>query len=121
MAEIKPKKQRGGSRPGAGRRKSEKTPDVRDKGSAARILDALNRPAHSSDSFEVQRFRAIENSSAGMSLDLRKYLYDKRDGKAVHTVNHLHNKPIEHNVTHTLSERFRIAMEKGEKRVASIR
>ena len=53
-----------------------------------------------------------------MSLDLRKYLYDKRDGKAVHTVNHLHDKPLEMTVTHTLSERMRIAMEKAEKRVS---
>ena len=34
------------------------------------------------------------------------------------TVNHLHDKPIEHHVTHTLSERFRIALEKAEKRVS---
>jgi hypothetical protein len=34
-------------------------------------------------------------------------------------VNHLHDKPIEHTVTHTLSERFRIALEKAEKRASS--
>jgi hypothetical protein len=51
------------------------------------------------------------------SLDLRKWLYDKRDGKSVQTVNHVHDKPLEMTVTHTLTERFRIAMEKAELRV----
>jgi hypothetical protein len=110
---------RGGARSGAGRRKVERAPGVRDKNAADRILQALNRPAHSSDPYEVQRFRAIDNAGAGLSLDLRKYLYDKRDGKAIHTVNHLHDKPIDVNVKHSLSERFRMAMEKAEKRVSN--
>jgi hypothetical protein len=109
---------RGGKRPNSGPKAKPKAPDVRDRGAAAKILEALNRPAHSGDSFEVQRFRAIDNAGCGYSLDLRKYLYDKRDGKAVHTINHLHDKPLEMNVTHTLSERMRIAMEKAEKRVS---
>jgi hypothetical protein len=103
---------RGGARPNSGPKPKPKVPGVRDKNAAAGILEALNRPAHSGDSFEVQRFRAIDNSGPGMSLDLRKYLYDKRDGKAVHTVNHLHDKPIEMNVNLVLSE----AIQKARKR-----
>ena len=54
-------------------------------------------------------------------MNLLKYLEDRSLGRPMDTVNHIHSKPIEHNVTHTLSERFRIAMEKGEKRVVAIR
>lgn len=111
----------GGSRPGAGRKKKERLPNVGDKSAAARILEALNRPAHSSDSYETQCFRAIDNAGPRESADLRKWLYDKRDGKAVHTVNHLHDKPQEHLVTLNLSERLRIAMEKATKRVSDLR
>lgn len=46
-------------------------------------------------------------------------LMEKRDGKAMHTVNHLHDKPIEHNHTIELGERMRLAMEKAEKRVGA--
>jgi hypothetical protein len=67
-------------------------------------------------SFEVQGW-ALLWFAVRTALETRKYLYDKAKGKAVITVNHLHDKPIEHNVTYTLGERFRIAMEKAEKRV----
>jgi hypothetical protein len=50
--------------------------------------------------------------------NLLHYLEDRAYGKPVDTVNHLHDKPLELSVTHTLSERFRIAMEKAEKRVS---
>lgn len=42
---------------------------------------------------------------------------EKRDGLPMRTVNHLHDKPQEHLVTHTISERWRIALEKAEARV----
>jgi len=54
-------------------------------------------------------------------INLLHYLEDRAFGKAVQTVNHLHDKPIEHNVTMNLSERFRIAMEKAQKRVSDLR
>jgi len=111
---------RGGKRANSGPKRKEKPPEVRDRSAAARIIDALNRPADN-DSYEIQRFRAIDNAGPRESSDLRKWLYDKRDGKAVHTVNHLHDKPIEHSITLNLSERFRIAMQKAEKRVSDLR
>lgn len=71
-------------------------------------------------SFELQGWAPLWFSPR-TALEARKYLHDKSEGKAVQTLNHLHDKPIEHNVTHTLSERFRIAMEKAEKRVSGRR
>ncbi len=112
---------RGGARPNSGPKPKPKIPQVQDRSAAAKMLEALNRPADSKDTYEIKMWRAIDNEGPRESLDLRKYLYDKRDGKAVHTVNHLHDKPIEHTVTHTLSERFKIAMEKAEKRVSGKR
>lgn len=109
---------RGGARPGAGRKAKPKVPQVADKNAAAKLLEALNREERSDDSHEIKQLRIIDSAGARESLDLRKYLYDKRDGKAVHTVNHLHDKPLEMNINHTISERMRMALEKAEKRVS---
>ena len=46
-------------------------------------------------------------------LDARKYLTDKRDGKAVHNVNHIHDKPIELNVNLELGERLAAARKRA--------
>jgi len=111
---------RGGARPGAGRKKKP-TPEVvqvRQKDHAAQLLAALNRPASEKDSYEVQKFRLIDDAGVTESSNLRKWLYDKRDGLPVRTVNHLHDKPLEMNVNFTLSEKMRAAMEKAEKRVS---
>lgn len=111
---------RGGARPGAGRKPKPKLPKVDTKNRAIELLEALNRPAKPSDSYEIQAWRVLtEANDLRIRLDARTRLDDKAFGKAVHTVNHLHDKPIEMNVTHSLSERFRIAMEKAEKRVSS--
>jgi hypothetical protein len=95
---------RGGKRPGAGRKPKPKIESPVDRTAAARLLDALNRPPKSNDSVEVAGWRKLWNhSDPRIRLDSRKYLYDKRDGKPVQTVNHLHDKPIEH--THVVSIR----------------
>jgi hypothetical protein len=39
-----------------------------------------------------------------LEFDVLKYLTDRRDGKAVQTVNHLHDKPIEMNVNVSMAE-----------------
>lgn len=67
-------------------------------------------------SYEVQGW-AVLWFAARTALESRKYLYDRAKGKAMITVNHLHDKPLEMTVNHTISERFRIAMEKADKRV----
>lgn len=110
MGEIK----RGGARPGAGRKAKPRTPEVADKSAAARILEGLNKPKSLDEPYEITKFRDIEAAGARESLDLRKWLYDKRDGKPVQTVNHLHDKPIEMNVNVSLSE----AVQKARKRVS---
>jgi hypothetical protein len=52
-----------------------------------------------------------------IQLDARTRLDDKAYGRAVHTVNHLHDKPIEMNVTVTLSE----AIQKARKRAGLVK
>jgi hypothetical protein len=37
-------------------------------------------------------------------IRLRIWLYDKRDGKAIQTVNHVHDKPIDMNVSISMAE-----------------
>lgn len=104
---------KGGARPGAGRKKVNRPPPVGDKCAAAKIIDALNKPQSRDEPYEIQKFRAIENAGIRESLDLRKWLYDKRDGKPVQTVNHVHDKPIDINVTMNLSETIQKARKRA--------
>lgn len=67
-------------------------------------------------SYELQGWAPLWFSPR-TSLEARKYLHDKSEGKAIQTVNHLHDKPLELNVTHSLSERFKIEMQKADQRV----
>ena len=109
---------RGGARPGAGRRKLERPPNVADKNAAARLIDALNSQPKKDEPEEIAGWRGLwDSATAAIRLDTRKYLYDKRDGKAVHTVNHLHDKPIEMHHTLSLGEGMKLAMKKAEERV----
>lgn len=45
-------------------------------------------------------------------LESRKYLTDKRDGKPVSTVNHVHDKPIDVNVKLSIAEIVRKVRER---------
>lgn len=104
---------RGGSRPGAGRKPKPKLPAIDTRARGLTLLDALNRPAELTDSYEVQQWRILtEAQDLRVRLDARTRIDDKAHGRAVHTVNHLHDKPIEMNVTVTLSE----AIQKARKR-----
>ncbi len=105
---------KGGARPGAGRKPKPKVESVIDRSAAAKLLVLLNTDAKPNEPAEVMGWRELWNAQdLRVRLDTRKYLYDKRDGKAVHTVNHLHDKPIE--VTHTfkLSDEIREARERA--------
>lgn len=109
---------KGGARAGAGRKPKPKIEPVSDRNAAAKLIESLNSIPDKLDDPEVAGWRGLWDSlNAGIRLDTRKYLYDKRDGKAVHTVNHLHDKPIEMNVTVTLSE----AIQKARKRAGLIK
>src|SRR5208282_6505404 len=107
---------RGGKRvPAAGkaigRPRKPVAPVVSDRNSAGRLIDALHAPPTADEPEEIAGWRGLwDSTAADIRLRTRIYLYDKRDGRAVHTVNHLHDKPIEHTLTLNLSERFRIAM-----------
>jgi hypothetical protein len=75
---------RGGKREGAGRKPGVVLPEVADKGAAARLLEALNRDEKAEDSYEVKAWRELALAKdLRLRFDVRKYLYDKRDGKAV--------------------------------------
>jgi len=121
-----PKKARGGHRPGAGRKKTEVTPvqtidgrTVTGQQHAQWIIDRLCAPFDpKKETLELAGWRRLWDSlDKRIALETRRYLYDRAKGKATITVNHLHDKPIEHNVTLNLSERFRIAMQKADERL----
>jgi hypothetical protein len=81
--------QGGGKRAGAGRKPNlvNATLDGRssaDREAAARLIEALNQPAEKNESYEVAGWRLLwEAQDLRVRLDTRKYLYDKRDGKAM--------------------------------------
>lgn len=122
-------KARGGARPGAGRKKTELAPvtlvdgrTVTGQQHAQWIIDQLNAPFNSKkpETLEIAGWRRLWDSlDKRIALEARRYLYDRAKGKATITVNHLHDKPIEHNVNLNLSERFRLAMQKAEQRVGN--
>jgi len=81
--------QRGGARAGAGRKPGVKLPSVADRAAAGRILEALNQPAKASEAYEIAQWRLLtEAQDVRVRLDARKYLYDKRDGKATQPIDH---------------------------------
>lgn len=80
---------RGGIRPGAGRRPGVKLPKAADKEAAGRLLKALNAPASEKETYEEGQWRLLtEAQDLRIRLDARKYLYDKRDGKATQPIDH---------------------------------
>lgn len=120
------KKGKGGARPGAGRKKREVLVEsidgrtVTGQQHAQWLIDQLNAPFNPKkpETLETAGWRRLWDSlDKRIALETRRYLYDRAKGKATITVNHLHDKPIEHNVTLSLSERFRVAIQKAEERV----
>lgn len=117
-----PAKKKGGARPGAGRKKNQAEAGIADgdKNFATRVLARIGKPGWQ-DFIDAKKIQSDEDYALHLLAGTAGYdqfnkLLDRKFGKAVQTINHLHDKPIEHTVTHTLSERFRIAMEKAEKR-----
>lgn len=105
-----------------GRPHKPKLPAIETKAYGQQLLDALNKPAQPNEPYHVMCWRRLtESGDLRIELDSRSRIEDRALGKAVHTVNHLHDKPVEHLVTHTISERMRIAIEKAEKRVSGNR
>lgn len=107
---------RGGARANAGRKPKPKLPSIESKTYGQELLDALNRPAQPNDSYPVKQWRKFtEAADLRIGMDARGKVEDRALGKAVHIVNHLHDKPIEMNVTVSLAE----TVEKARKRAAS--
>jgi hypothetical protein len=64
----------GGARTGAGRKPKAQR-------SAAKLIEALNRPAGENEPDEVRNWRLLwEAQDLQIRLDARIYLYNKRDG-----------------------------------------
>jgi hypothetical protein len=129
----------GGKRPGAGRKKAERPTNAN---VAARVLAQAKAEQLWLSMIDLERRRLGLNKDGTLSerekgaitdgeyrgnfsiiplTNLLRYLEDRAYGRPVDTVNHLHDKPIEHNLNLNLSERFRIAMEKASKRVSDLR
>lgn len=82
---------RGGSRPGAGRKQLPRADRVVGMQVAAELIARLNvkKNPKRPDSREVAGWRDLwEAQDLRIRLDSRKYLYDKRDGKATQPVDH---------------------------------
>lgn len=96
---------RGGRRPGAGRKKI-KPEAAANKNLATRILNLAQKPIHAKDCRceECWWWDKLNCGDQRVELEAGKYLTDKRDGKPVQTVNHVHDKPIEMNVNISLAE-----------------
>lgn len=80
------------------------------------------RPPHPKELVEDDEDLALIYLTCGdLGLEHRTAwgFWEKRDGKAMHTVNHLHDKPVQHEVTLSLGEGMKLAMEKAEQRVSS--
>lgn len=109
---------RGGARPNSGPKKKH-IPEVPvERRKSEILLEALNRPADPKDSYQVQEWRKLtEAQDLNVRATYRWKLTEHAWGRAVHTVNHLHDKPIEMNVTVTLSE----AIQKARKRAGIAR
>ena len=103
---------RGGKRAGAGRKKRPVD------GNVARRIKAQVKAEElwvEAVNIAVEKARKTGNTS-----DLRQcleYLDDRDMGRCVDTVNHLHDKPLDVNMTLSLGQGMRIAMEKADQRV----
>ena len=102
---------RGGARPGCGAKKKLKPPGSESAAAQRRskaIYDAHVRPADPKDSLEIQIWRGIVAHEPAYLWKM----FEHGEGRAVHTVNHLHDKPIEMNVNLNLAERIASARKK---------
>lgn len=109
---------RGGARPGAGRKKQERPVD----GNLARKIKAKIRAEEKW--LLVVKISTEKAEKTGNTADLRNALeyLDNRDlGTCVDTVNHLHDKPIDMNVTLSLGEGMRLAMQKADERLRNLK
>ena len=132
---------RGGKRTGAGRPKAERATNT---GVAQRVLKEIRAEQLWLSLVELEKNRlgigaraqllqrATEISAGAISgpdypgrfsiiplVNLLRYLEDRAYGRPMDTVNHLHDKPVQMDVTLSLGEGMKLAMKKAEDRVRS--
>lgn len=120
-------KKRGGAGRGQGRKKRTVEPAIAIDGRSVTgqqyahwLIEQLNADfdPKKPETLEIAGWRRLwDCMDKRIALETRRYLYDKAKGKATVTVNHLHDKPLEVSMTHSVSDRLRAAMEKAEKRL----
>ena len=102
---------RGGARPNSGPKAKPKAPGVKDKDFAAKVMARIGKPGwritniddvHSDEDYAI--FLVSDPRSGGTYFEAYR---EKRDGMAVRNLNHMHDKPIQHEVTVTISETVR--------------
>ena len=133
--------ERGGKRTGAGRPKAERATNT---GVAQRVLKEIRAEQLWFSLVELEKNRlgigaraqllqrATEISAGAISgpdypgrfsiiplVNLLRYLEDRAYGRPMDTVNHLHDKPVQMDVTLSLGEGMKLAMKKAEDRVRS--
>lgn len=109
---------RGGARPGAGRKKQDRPID----GNVARKIKAkidAEKKWHRIVEVETE---LMETTGKTGPLRTTLIYLDNRDlGNTMDTVNHLHDKPIDMNVTLSLGEGMRLAMQKADERLRNLK
>ena len=110
---------RGGARPNSGPKKKiiPEIPkgEIEGKRKSTLLLEALNRPGKQNDSYEVKQWRRLtEAKDINVRGRFRWLLFEHSEGRSVHTVNHLHDKPIEMNVNLSIAEVVRKVRERKE-------
>lgn len=107
----------GGARPGSGPKKKERPPVPETKRESEILLEVLNRPAQPTDSYEVQQWRKLtEAKDLNIRGTYRWKLFEHARGRAIHTVNHLHDKPIQVEHTLLLAEEIREARQRSSRK-----
>lgn len=106
---------KGGARPGAGRKPKPKLPFAA-KVQAETVLGKLGG-RHNGKKLPTEDelwLTMLLGTDLRIRLDALKYLTNRRDGEPIHTVNHLHDEPIQVDVKVSLAE----TIQKARKRVA---
>jgi hypothetical protein len=123
---------RGGARPGSGPKKKKlAAPELeaqrekqRHSGYLYRTIVAQTAPTpdeiatgkRQAEPYEITLWRTKIEGDSGLLWKL----FEHWQGRAVNTINHLHDKPLEMNVNLSISERMRVALEKAKERVSRI-
>jgi hypothetical protein len=89
-------------------------------GGYSRLIDVLNKPATAKEDTEdpeAAHWRPLwESGDLVIRLNASKFLSTMRDGNPRHTVNHLHDKPIQIEGVFSIALELREARERATKR-----